>query len=146
LQAISAPIRPLIAAEEGADRRGDGRVEVVYAARKIVVAIIRPSQLDAVLEAVSSIGVVDIAVGETLRACGDEDHRVEIYWGERYTVRLAPKIKLEMTVPVASVDAVIETVIRATDTGQAGDWNLSVMDLNAVVETVSDRRATPFAR
>ena len=58
-------------------------------------AIIQPSKLDAVKDALHEIGVQGMTVLEA-RGHGRQKGHTEIYRGREYTVDLIPKIKLEM--------------------------------------------------
>src|SRR6185503_11135607 len=65
---------------------------------KMIVAIIKPSRLDAVLDAVTEAGASGLTVTE-VRGYGRQRGKTEVYRGAEYEVKLLPKVKLEIAVP-----------------------------------------------
>jgi nitrogen regulatory protein P-II 2 len=95
---------------------------------KMIVAVIKPSRLDAVLEAVTEAGASGMTVTE-VRGYGRQRGKTEVYRGAEYEVKLLPKVKIEIAVPTDAVDAVVEAITRAANTGKIGDGKVFVMDL-----------------
>ena len=95
---------------------------------KLITAIIKPSRLDAVLEAVTEAGASGLTVTE-VRGYGRQKGKTEVYRGAEYEVKLLPKVKLEIAVPSDVVDAVIEAITRTANTGKIGDGKVFVLDL-----------------
>ena len=58
---------------------------------KMIVAVIKPSRLDAVLEAVTRAGATGLTVTE-VRGYGRQKGKTEIYRGAEYEVKLLPKV------------------------------------------------------
>ena len=63
-----------------------------------IEAVIQPSKLDAVKDALVEIGIEGMTILEA-RGHGRQKGHTEFYRGREYTVDLLPKIKLEMVVP-----------------------------------------------
>jgi nitrogen regulatory protein P-II 2 len=99
---------------------------------KMIVAVIKPSRLDAVLEAVTEAGVTGLTVTE-VRGYGRQKGKTEVYRGAEYEVKLLPKVKLEIAVPSDVVDAVVEAIQRTANTGKIGDGKVFVTDLEAAL-------------
>ena len=99
---------------------------------KMIVAVIKPSRLDAVLDAVTEAGASGMTVTE-VRGYGRQRGKTEVYWGAEYEVKLLPKVKLEIAVPSDMVDAVVEAVARSANTGKIGDGKVFVMDLESAL-------------
>ena len=99
---------------------------------KMVTAIIKPFKLDEVREALSDIGVQGITVTE-VKGFGRQKGQTEIYRGAEYVVNFLPKVKIEVAVPAALVDSVIETIVAAAKTGKIGDGKVFVSDIAKVV-------------
>ncbi|HZZ37191.1 MAG TPA: P-II family nitrogen regulator [Caulobacteraceae bacterium] len=99
---------------------------------KMIVAVIKPSRLDAVLEAVTDAGASGLTVTE-VRGYGRQKGKTEVYRGAEYEVKLLPKVKLEIAVPADIVGAVIEAVTAAANTGKIGDGKIFVMDLESAI-------------
>ncbi|MFD1191217.1 MULTISPECIES: P-II family nitrogen regulator [Phenylobacterium] len=95
---------------------------------KMIVAVIKPSRLDAVLEAVTEAGASGLTVTE-VRGYGRQRGKTEVYRGAEYEVKLLPKVKLEIAVPDDIAEAVVEAVARTANTGKIGDGKIFVLDL-----------------
>ena len=95
---------------------------------KMIVAVIKPSRLDAVLEAVTEAGASGLTVTE-VRGYGRQKGKTEVYRGAEYEVKLLPKVKLEIAASDDVVQAVIDAIIRTANTGKIGDGKVFVMDL-----------------
>ena len=99
---------------------------------KMITAVIKPSRLDAVLDAVTEAGASGLTVTE-VRGYGRQKGKTEVYRGAEYEVKLLPKVKLEIAVPSDIVDKVVEAVAQAANTGKIGDGKVFVMDLEAAL-------------
>jgi len=99
---------------------------------KLVTAIIKPFKLDDVREALSEVGVQGITVTE-VKGFGRQKGHTELYRGAEYVVDFLPKVKVEVAVPAAQVDQVIETITGAARTGKIGDGKIFVAALEQVV-------------
>ncbi len=99
---------------------------------KKVEAIIRHHKLDDVKQALTEQGIAGMTVTE-VRGFGRQRGHTEIYRGTEYQVDFVAKLKVEVVVPDAKVDGVVEAIIRASKTGQVGDGKIFIADLaNAV--------------
>ncbi len=98
-------------------------------AMKMVTAIIKPFKLDEVRDALSAIGVNGMTATE-VKGYGRQKGHTEIYRGTEYAVSFLPKVKVEIAVPTAQVDKVIETVSAAAKTGQIGDGKIFVFGID----------------
>ena len=92
---------------------------------KMIVAVIKPSRLDAVLEAVTEAGCSGLTVTE-VRGYGRQKGKTEVYRGAEYEVKLLPKVKLEIAVSNDMTDGVVEAISRAANTGKIGDGKVFV--------------------
>src|SRR5579883_1916897 len=63
-----------------------------------IEAVIQPSKLDAVKDALVEVGIEGMTILEA-RGHGRQKGHTEFYRGREYTVDLLPKIKLETVVP-----------------------------------------------
>ncbi len=99
---------------------------------KMIIAVIKPSRLDAVLDAVTEVGASGLTVTE-VRGYGRQKGKTEVYRGAEYEVKLLPKVKLEIAVSSDIADAVIEAVIRSANTGKIGDGKIFVLDLQQAI-------------
>jgi nitrogen regulatory protein P-II 2 len=106
---------------------------------KMIVAVIKPSRLDAVLEAVTEAGASGLTVTE-VRGYGRQKGKTEVYRGAEYEVKLLPKVKLEIAVSDDMTDRVVEAVSRAANTGKIGDGKIFVMDLELAIRIRTGER------
>ena len=96
---------------------------------KLIIAIIKPSRLDAVLDAVTEAGASGVTVTE-VRGYGRQKGKTEVYRGAEYEVKLLPKVKLEIAVSTDMVPRITEAVVKAANTAKIGDGKVFVLDLD----------------
>ena len=106
---------------------------------KMITAVVKPSRLDAVLEAVTLAGASGLTVTE-VRGYGRQKGKTEIYRGAEYEVKLLPKVKLEIAVANDLASAVVDAVARAANTGKIGDGKVFVQDLEAALRIRTGER------
>ncbi len=99
---------------------------------KMVMAIIKPFKLDDVREALSDAGVQGVTVTE-VKGFGRQKGHTELYRGAEYVVDFLPKIKLEIAVTDDRVDAVVEVIQTAANSGKIGDGKIFVSPLERVL-------------
>ena len=95
---------------------------------KKIEAIIQPFKLDAVKDALQSIGIEGLTISE-VRGHGRQKGHTEVYRGQEYNVDLLPKVKVETVVPAERAEEVIQTITRAAHTGRIGDGKVFVFDV-----------------
>ena len=95
---------------------------------KKIEAIIQPFKLEDVKEALKGIGIDGMTVCE-VRGHGRQKGHKEIYRGMEYQVDLLPKLKIELVVPAARAEDVIEALMQAARTGKIGDGKIFVYDV-----------------
>ncbi|MGD0839831.1 MAG: P-II family nitrogen regulator [Candidatus Acidiferrales bacterium] len=106
---------------------------------KKIEAIIQPSKLDSVKEALIAIGVEGMTASE-VRGHGRQKGHREVYRGREYNVDLLPKVKLEIVIADARVDEVVRTLSAAARTGRIGDGKIFVSNLEEVIRIRNDDR------
>ena len=109
---------------------------------KMVVAIIRPEKLEDVQHALNERDVYLMTVTD-VRGCGRQRGYTEVYRGTEFQVRLLPKIKLEIAVNDAFVEATIEAIVhsaRTAGTGKIGDGKIFVLPLEDCVRIRTGER------
>ena len=99
---------------------------------KLVTAIIKPFKMDDVRAALSDIGVQGITVTE-VKGFGRQRGHTELYRGAEYVVDFLPKAKLEIAVADNQVDATIDAIVKAANTGKIGDGKIFVASLEQVI-------------
>ncbi|VTR98807.1 P-II family nitrogen regulator [Tuwongella immobilis] len=109
---------------------------------KMIVAVIRPEQLEAVQEALNHADVYLMTVTE-VKGCGRQRGYTEVYRGTEIQVKLLPKVKLEIAVNDAFVEAAVEAIVHAARTGQVGDGKIFVLNLEDCVRIRTGERGSP---
>lgn len=99
---------------------------------KFITAIIKPSKLDDVRQALSNLGVQGMTVIE-VKGFGRQKGHTELYRGAEYVVDFLPKTKIEIAVSADMVDRVIETISQSAKTGKIGDGKIFVFNLDDAV-------------
>ena len=106
---------------------------------KKIEAIIQPFKLDDVKEALKNIGIDGMTITE-VRGHGRQKGHKEVYRGQEYNVDLLPKVKLELVVPSARFDEVIQVLSSAARTGKIGDGKIFVFDVAEAIRIRNDDR------
>jgi nitrogen regulatory protein P-II 1 len=106
---------------------------------KKIEAVIQPHKLEDVKEALKAIGIDGMTVTE-VRGHGRQKGHKEIYRGQEYQVDLLPKIKIEMVIPAARYEEVIQTLVSAARTGKIGDGKIFVFDVVEAIRIRNDER------
>jgi len=93
---------------------------------KLIMAIVRPSKVEEIKEALGELNISGMTVTE-VRGHGRQKGHTAIYRGKEYSVSLLPKIKFEVVLPDDLVDEAIKTIIETTRTGEIGDGRVFVL-------------------
>ena len=104
-----------------------------------IEAVIQPSKLDAVKDALVEIGVAGITIFEA-RGHGRQKGHTEFYRGREYAVDLLPKIKLEVVTSDERVEPAIQAIIAAARTGSIGDGKIFVSKIDEAIRIRNDER------
>jgi nitrogen regulatory protein P-II 1 len=99
---------------------------------KQITAIIKPFKLDEVREALAEVGVTGLTVTE-VKGFGRQKGHTELYRGAEYVVDFLPKVKVEVVVAEAGVEAAIDAIVKAAHTGRIGDGKIFVTAVEQVI-------------
>jgi len=106
---------------------------------KLVTAVIKPYQLDAVKEALHALGVAGLTVSE-VQGYGRQKGHTEVYRGAEYDIALVPKIRIEIVVDDSDVADVTDIVVKAAQTGRIGDGKVWVTSVEEVIRVRTGER------
>lgn len=106
---------------------------------KRIEAIIRPSKLDEVKEALSDVGIKGMTITE-VKGFGRTGGRKEVYRGSAYVVDFVPKVKVEIVAPDLMVSSILDVVEKAAKTGKIGDGKIFVSDVPEAVRIRTGER------
>ncbi len=104
-----------------------------------IEAVIQPSKLDAVKDALVEIGVAGMTILEA-RGHGRQKGHTEFYRGREYSVDLLPKVKLEAVVSDDLLERAIQAIATAARTGKIGDGKIFVSRIDEVIRIRNDER------
>jgi nitrogen regulatory protein P-II 1 len=99
---------------------------------KKIEAIIRPSKLDEVKNALNDLGVHGMTVTEVKGFGRQRGHR-EVYRGATIEAHFLPKVKLDILVNNEGLDDIIRAITAAARTGEVGDGKIFVLPVDDVV-------------
>jgi nitrogen regulatory protein PII len=109
---------------------------------RIIVAIIQPTKLKAVQEALRKIEVRRMTVCDA-QGYGRQRGRPEMYRGYEYKITLLRKVALEVVVNEDFLDRTVETIINAARTGPEGtigDGKIFVLPAMEAIQIDDDAR------
>ena len=106
---------------------------------KLIEAVIRPTKIEEVKEALSNLGVQGMTVTD-VRGYGRQRGRTERYRGSTYIVNLLPKIKVEFVVSDNIAEEALEIVVEAARTGEIGDGKVFVSHVEQAVRIRTGER------
>jgi nitrogen regulatory protein P-II 1 len=99
---------------------------------KRVEAIVRPEKLEAVKEALVSLGHAGLTVTE-VKGHGIQKGVTQQWRGQEYTIDLLPKVSVVAVVNDGDVDEVIASIVTAAKTDRIGDGKIFVTAVEQVV-------------
>ena len=104
-----------------------------------IEAVLQPSKLDAVKDALAEIGADGLTILEA-RGHGRQKGHTEFYRGREYSVDVLPKIKVELVVADAMVERVIQAITKAARTGKIGDGKIFLSKVEEAIRIRNDER------
>ncbi len=113
---------------------------------KLILAVIQPTKLDAVQQALTRIGVTRMSVCDAT-GFARQRGQLEIYRGAEYQTNLLRKVQLEIAVNDDFVQRTIECleqVARTGTEGTIGDGKIFVLPMDEAIR-VSDGQSGPGA-
>ncbi len=99
---------------------------------KFVTAVIKPSKLDEVREALTELGIQGLTVTE-VQGFGRRRGHTEFYRGAEYAVNFVPKVKVEVAMTDDMEERVVECIRQAARTGRIEDGKIFGCDLDTAV-------------
>lgn len=102
----------------------------------MIVAIIQPTKLSTVKQALVELGIEDLNISEA-SGYGRQRGQTASFRGNEYHVELLRKLIIEFVVSDLQLDSVIDVVSRAAKTGkegEIGDGKVFVMPIAEAIE------------
>ena len=111
---------------------------------KLIIAIIQPSRLEAVKEALTEVEVFRLTVVDC-QGFGRQKGQTEVYRGHEYKVNLLRKVQLQIAVNDNFVEPTIQAIIkggRTGEEGQIGDGKIFVLPMDDCVRIRTGERGS----
>jgi nitrogen regulatory protein P-II 1 len=111
---------------------------------KLIIAIIQPSRLEAVKDALTEVEVFRLTVMD-VQGFGRQKGHTEVYRGHEFSVNLLRKVQLQIAVNEEFVEPTIEAIIkggRSGETGEIGDGKIFVLPLEDCIRIRTGERGT----
>lgn len=102
-----------------------------------IEAIIQPSKLDQVKEALIQAGIAGMTILEA-RGHGRQKGHTEFYRGREYSVDLLPKTKIELVVTNEMLEVAIRTITSIARTGKIGDGKIFISTIDDAIRIRND--------
>lgn len=106
---------------------------------KLIIAYIKPFKLEQVGEALKSVGVSGMSVGD-ISGFGRQAGQKEVYRGAEYEVDFVPKVRLEVIVTDDLATVAVDAIEKAAHTGEIGDGKIVVLSIYDAVRIRTGER------
>ena len=90
-------------------------------------------------DALATAGIEGMTVTE-VKGFGRQKGHTEIYRGSEYTVDFLPKIKIEVVLADAQINAAVDAIVKAAKTGKIGDGKVFVSAIENAVRIRTEER------
>jgi nitrogen regulatory protein P-II 1 len=104
-----------------------------------IEAVLQPSKLDAVKEALLEAGIEGMTILEA-RGHGRQKGHTEFYRGRGYTVDLLPKVKIELILADDLKEKAVQAIQSAARTGRIGDGKIWISRIDEAIRIRNDER------
>jgi nitrogen regulatory protein P-II 1 len=108
---------------------------------KLITAILKPSKLDEVKEALQAAGVAGMTVSEA-SGYGRQRGHTEVYRGAEYTVDLVPKVRVEIIVDDKDCASIVDVIVKTASTGSIGDGKVWTTPVDSIVRVRTGEQGT----
>ena len=109
---------------------------------KYIIAIVQPTRVEAVKQALSEIEIFRLTISD-VKGAGRQKGHTEIFRGHEYSVNLINKAKFEIAVSDDLVETIIDAISNAArtgDEGEIGDGKIFVLPMEEVVRIRTKER------
>ena len=106
---------------------------------KKIEAIIRPSKVKDVNEALTELGIEGMTTIDMKRFRRQEGH-IEIYRASEYSVDFIPKVLISVIVTDAVVESAVKAIVKAAKTGEIGDGTVFVSTIDELLRIRTEEK------
>jgi nitrogen regulatory protein P-II 1 len=104
-----------------------------------IEAIIQPSRLETLKNALAAWGVMGLTVTE-VKGYGQQRGHGAVYRGAEHDIDFRPKLKVEVVVPSSLVPRLLDVIVRSVATGRIGDGKVFVVPVEDAVRVRTGER------
>jgi nitrogen regulatory protein P-II 1 len=108
---------------------------------QLITAIAKPFKLEDIKDALKTMGVTGMTVGE-VRGFGRQGGHTETYRGSEYKIDFIPKVEIQVVVDDGQVDLVVEAIKQAATTGKIGDGKIWVTEVDRLIRIRTGEEGT----
>lgn len=111
---------------------------------KLVIAIIQPSRLEAVKEALTEVEVFRLTVMDC-QGFGRQKGQTEVYRGHEFTINLLRKVQLQIAVNEEFVEPTVDAIVkgaRSGEKGEIGDGKIFILPMDECVRIRTGERGS----
>lgn len=108
---------------------------------KKIDCILRPSKIDEIKDKLAEIGVEGMTVSE-VSGCGIQMGHTGKTKSSKSSVKLLPKIRIEIVTEEEKVESIINVVQNLAGTGKIGDGKIFVVPVEDVIRVRTKERGT----
>ena len=106
---------------------------------KKIEAFIRPEKLEDIKEIMDKLKLNGLSIMQVM-GCGNQKGWTEFVRGAEIDYNFLTKIKIEMVVPDAQAEAVIDAITKKAYTGEYGDGKIFISDIQDAVRIRTGER------
>jgi nitrogen regulatory protein PII len=106
---------------------------------KKIEAIIRPSKVGNVIEALTELGIEGMTTIDMKIFRRQEGH-IEIYRASEYSVDFIPKVLISVIVADAVVESAVKAIMKAARTGEIGDGTVFVSTIDELLRIRTEEK------
>lgn len=106
---------------------------------KRIEAIIRPSKLEYIKEALKNKNINGITINQVM-GCGNQLGWSEFYRGNEIIVNILPKIEIKIVVEDSRVEEIIELISSISRTGEVGDGKIFIINIEDCIRIRTGER------
>ena len=99
---------------------------------KKIEAIIRPEVFARVREGLALEGIDGLSISE-IAGAGRQEGKIGLFRGNSFSMEFSQKLKLEMVVDNAKVQAIIDVLLREASTGEVGDGKIFIYPIEQAI-------------
>jgi nitrogen regulatory protein P-II 1 len=106
---------------------------------KKIEAIVRPSKLETLKEALTAAEIKGMTISQ-VKGFGNQYGWTEFFRGNEILVNLLPKVKFEIVIEDDLVDKIVDLIVETSRTGDVGDGKIFIYPVDEVVRIRTGER------